>query len=290
VPIGWIWFDQRVSAAHDLGGDVWSFQAPLWQTNALLAVSRGDALLCDPAITPDQIAAIAGEARRRADRGCFVLVTHADYDHVCGIPYFPAAEVVAGTDTAAKVSDGSARRGLESGGVEWGLEWPLDLRVDRAVAAGELQLGAFRVVAVDAPSHGREGLAYVLPEQGILLPGDSLSAITIPLLAGSLARARVSAARLLETLDRYALRHVVPGHGPVLAPGEARRIGEQDLRYLDGLDAAAREAVRDRLSPGDALVHVYGVESPRPSTTDFAIYDIHGGNVRLALREHGFEL
>lgn len=285
-----IWFDQRVSAAHDLGGDVWCFQAPLWQTNALLAVSAGDVLLCDPAITPEQIEAIAGEAKRRADGRSFLLVTHADYDHVCGIPYFPDAEVVAGPGTVAKLNDGSALAGLASGGAEWGLEWPADLRVDREVAAGEVELGAFRVVAIDAPSHGREGLGYVLLEQGILLPGDSLSAITIPLLGGSLARARVAAERLLETLDRFVLRHLVPGHGPVLAPEDARRIGEQDLRYLEQLEAAAREAAGDALSPGYALVHVYAVEPPRPSTPDFAIYDIHGGNVRLALREHGFNL
>lgn len=279
-----------MSAAHDLGGDVWCFQAPLWQTNALLAVSAGEVLLCDPAITPEQIGAIAREAKRRGDGRSFLLVTHADYDHVCGIPYFPAAEVVAGTDTVAKFSDGSALAGLASGGAEWGVEWPVDLRVDREVAPGEVGLGAFRVVAIDAPSHGREGLGYVLLEQGILLPGDNLSAITIPLLGGSLARALIAAAQLLETLDRYALRHVVPGHGPVLTPAEARRIGEQDVHYLEQLEAAAREAASEGLSPGYALVHVSGVEPPRPSTPDFAIYDIHGGNVRLALREHGFDL
>ena len=140
---------------------------------------------------------------------------------------------------------------------------------------------------IDASSHGREGLAYVLLEQGILLPGDNLSAITIPLLAGSLAGAREATERLLAALDRYTLRHVVPGHGPVLTPEEARRIGEQDLRYLERLDASAREAASAGLSPGYAAVRVHEVEPPRPSTADFEIYGIHGGNARLALREHG---
>jgi hydroxyacylglutathione hydrolase len=277
-----------VSEPHDLGGGVWSFQAPLWQTNSLLAVS-GDALLCDPAFTPEEIGAIAAEANRRAGGRSFLLVTHADYDHVCGIPYFPDAEVVAGAGAAAKLGDGSAAAGLASGGAEWGVEWPSDLRVDRELAAGEVDLGSFRIAVIDAPSHGREGLGYVLLEQGILLPGDNLSAVTIPLLAGSLARARGAAERLLGALDRYAVRHVVPGHGPVLAPEEARRIGEEDLRYLEQLDASAREAANDGLSPGYAVVHVYEVEPPRPNTVDFEIYGIHGGNARLALREQGIE-
>jgi glyoxylase-like metal-dependent hydrolase (beta-lactamase superfamily II) len=91
-----------VSAPYDLGGGAWSFQAPLWQTNSLLAVAgAGDALLCDPAITPEEIGAIAREAKQRARGRSFLLVTHADYDHVCGIPYFPDAEVVAGAGTVA---------------------------------------------------------------------------------------------------------------------------------------------------------------------------------------------
>jgi glyoxylase-like metal-dependent hydrolase (beta-lactamase superfamily II) len=247
-------------------------------------------LLCDPAFAPVEIGAIAEEAARHTGGQSFLVVTHADYDHVCGIPYFPEAQVVAGAGAASKIRDGSAAAGLRSGGAEWGVEWPSDLRVDREVAAGELDLGSFRVAVIDAASHGREGVSYVLLEQGILLPGDNLSSITIPLLAGSLARAREATERLLDALGRHSLRHVVPGHGPVLSPAQARQIGEADLRYLEQLDAAARGAARGGLSPGYAIVHVYEVEPPRPDTADFGIYGIHGGNARLALREHGLEV
>jgi glyoxylase-like metal-dependent hydrolase (beta-lactamase superfamily II) len=285
-----MWLDRRVSERQDLGDGVWSFQSPLWQTNSLLAVDSGDVLLCDPAFTPEEIGAIADEAARHARGQCFLVVTHADYDHVCGIPYFPDAQVVAGAGAAAKIGDGSAAAGLRSGGAEWGVEWPADLRVDREIAGGELDLGSFRVAVIDAASHGREGVSYVLLEQGILLPGDNLSAITIPLLAGSLARAREATERLLDALGRHPLRHVVPGHGPVLSPEQARQIGEADLRYLEHLDVAAREAARERLSPGYAVVHVYEVEPPRTDTAEFGIYGIHAGNARLALREQGVEV
>jgi glyoxylase-like metal-dependent hydrolase (beta-lactamase superfamily II) len=277
-----------VSGVTELGEGVRSFQAPLWQTNSLIAVSGRDALLCDPAFTPAEIEAIGAELARHGAERSFLLVTHADYDHVCGIPYFPAVEVAAGPDTAARIREGTAATGLRSGGDEWGVEWPSELRVDRELApADELELGAFKIAVIDTPSHGREGVGFVLPDQGILLPGDNLSAITIPLLAGSLARACEATARLLGTLDRYALRHVVPGHGPVLSPEQARRIGEEDLRYLEALVAAAREAASESMSRGYALVHVYGVEPPRANTIDFDIYDIRGGNARLALKEYG---
>lgn len=277
-----------MSGVTELGEGVRSFQAPLWQTNSLIALSGGDALLCDPAFTPAEIEAIGAELAGHEALRSFLLVTHADYDHVCGIPYFPAAEVVAGADTAARIRDGTAATGLRSGGDEWGVEWPSHLRVDSELRPGdELELGAFKIAVIDAPSHGREGVGFALLDQGILLTGDNLSAITIPLLAGSLARACEATAQLLETLDRCTLRHVVPGHGPVLSPEQARQVGEEDLRYLEALGAAAREAASDSMSRGEALVHVYAVAPPRANTIDFDIYDIRGGNARLALKEHG---
>jgi hypothetical protein len=79
----------------------------------------------------------------------------------------------------------------------------------------------------------------------------------------------------------------VPGHGRVLLPDEARRIGREDLAYLERLQEAAREAADAVLSPGRALVYAYAVEPPRPTTLDFDIYDVRGGNARRALADAG---
>ena len=274
----------------DLGGGVWSFQTPLWQTNSLLVVAGTDGLLCDPALTPAEIDAIGSEAGRHAAEVRYLLVTHADYDHVCGIPSFPGADVVAGVETSERLRDGTAAAGLASGGAQWGIEWPGELRADRVVDAGaELECGPFRVATIDASSHGREGMGFVLLDQGVLLAGDNLSAITYPLLAGPLARAIAATETLLAAIERHSLRHVVPGHGPVLSPDAARRIGLEDLRYLEELEVAAREAADGGLSPGYALIHVHAVTPPRVTTPDFEIYDIHGGNARRALADVGIE-
>jgi len=274
----------------DIGGGVWSFQTPLWQTNSLLAVVDGDALLCDPALTPAEIDAIRSEARLHGSEVRYLLVTHADYDHVCGIPSFPDAEVVAGAETAERLRDGTAAAGLASGGAQWGIVWPGELRADREVDAGaELDCGPFRIATLDASSHGREGLSFVLLDQGVLLAGDNLSAITYPLLAGPLSRAIAATETLLEALDRHSIRYVVPGHGPVLSAAEASRIGREDLRYLEQLEVAAREAADSGLSPGYSLVHVHAVAPPRATTSDFEIYDIHGGNARRALADAGVD-
>jgi hydroxyacylglutathione hydrolase len=278
-------------AVRDLGDGVWQFQAPLWQTNSLLAVADGEALLCDPAFSPAEIEAIRNEARERAGGPIHLLVTHGDFDHVCGIPYFPEAQVVAGEETALRIQADGAADDVAKAGAEWAADWQTDgLRVDRTVAAGgEVSCGGFRVAALDAPSHGREGLAFVLLEQGILLPGDHLSAITYPLLAGSVERTAAAQERLLEALDRYEPRWVVPGHGPALTLGEARKVGEVDLAYLRALQDAARTAVAEGLAPGYALLHVFAVEPPRANPDDFEVYGIRAGNAQLALAQAGQE-
>jgi hydroxyacylglutathione hydrolase len=275
-------------ASVDLGVGVRQYQTPLWQTNCILALAGGEAVLCDPSYTQEEVESLRAEVEHERASSVHVLVTHADYDHVCGLGSFSGATVVAVEGTASRVEDGSAGEALAAAGEEWGIAWPLEgMRIDRTVGAGEVQLGAFRVDVVDAPSHGREGAGFVLTDQGVLFPGDHLSPVTIPLLAGSLEVAVAANAALLDALDRHELRWVVPGHGRVLSPVEAREIGQADLAYLQGLQRAAREAVERELAPGYALLHVYAVEPPRPDTDDFAVYGIRAANARLALEEAG---
>jgi hydroxyacylglutathione hydrolase len=273
---------------RDLGEGIWQFQTPLWQTNSLLAEAGGEILLCDPAYTHEEIDAIRSEAERRSPGAIRLVVTHADFDHTCGIPYFAAAEVIAGEETAAKIRSGAAEESLRTWGPPWGGDWPdTTLRVDRALPAGEAECGAFRLALIDAPSHGREGSAFVLLDEGILLPGDHISAMTYPFLGGPLVRAIEANERLLEAIDRHDLRWVVPGHGPALEPAEARRIGEEDLVYLRRLEAAAREARAEHLPEGYALVAVYEVEPPRETTPDFEVYELRTSNARRVVEELG---
>jgi hydroxyacylglutathione hydrolase len=268
-----------------LGAGVWQFQSPLWQTNSLLAAADGTVVLCDPAYTPEEIRLIRAASEEKADKGIHILVTHADFDHVCGIPYFPEAEVVAGEETAGKVRSGAAAEGLAKNGPEWSVEWPTDLRVDRVIGPGEFECGGVRIAAMDASSHGRDGTAFMLLDHGVLVPGDHVSTITYPLLGGPIDLVIEANRALLEALERYALRWVVPGHGPAHTPDEARAIAKADLGYLERLVAAAHAAVEDGAPPGYALLRVFEVEPPRSNTADFEIYSIRAANARLALEQ-----
>ncbi|MGH3136315.1 MAG: MBL fold metallo-hydrolase [Gaiellaceae bacterium] len=267
---------------RDLGEGVSVSQTALWQTNAVLVTSGDEALLCDPSLTPEEIERLAALARE-AGGDIHVLVTHGDYDHVCGIGYFPEAVVVAGVNTAERIASGTASEELAAAGAEWGVDWPTELRVDRVVRPGRFDCGAFEVEAIEATGHTVDGLAYVLVDQGVLLPGDYLSDMTYPFVLGGLDETMASTRRLLDTLECQDLRWVVPGHGRFLTPEEAAAVGAGDIAYLEELSRAVAEARAAGLSPSRALLHVYEVEPPRKTTPDFEIYALRSFNARSVL-------
>ena len=274
-----------MSEPVELAAGISVFQAPLWQTNSLLALSGSDALVCDPCWTPAEISAL--HERASAQSGDVqLLLTHADYDHTCGIGLFAEATVVAGATTAERIESGEAAKGLATAGREWGLEWPGEPRVDRVVEAGvEISCGSFRIETIDARGHVADGLAFVLPDQHLLLPGDYLSAITYPYVTASVEESRRTIERLLEALERPEIAWVVPGHGPPLERDDARTIGHTDLAYLERLAAAAHRAVERGLSPGDSLLAAFAVQPPRANTDDFEVFSLRARNAERALAE-----
>jgi hydroxyacylglutathione hydrolase len=278
-----------------LGGGDLVLQSRLWATNSVLVSGHEGCVVCDPSIFPDEIAEIRG---RTHDRGSVhVLITHSDFDHVCGLPAFARdAVVVAGTSTAAAIADGTARRRLDEGGAEWGTAWEGELRVDvvASVAPGApgaagapVRCGDLEVSVVDCRGHSDDGSAFVIAARGLLLAGDYLSAVCPPIVLGSFDAAIASIERLLRTVDEYPITAVVPGHGPVLDAARAREIGREDIRYLRALQRAAAEAVSQGASPNAAFLTVRAVPAPRSARPDFDAFDWLGVNARRALAEVG---
>jgi glyoxylase-like metal-dependent hydrolase (beta-lactamase superfamily II) len=265
---------------------LWCQRSDRWQTNSAIAVRDGHVVVCDPSWTAAEITAIAATAAARGPRGVTVLVTHADEDHVCGIGAFPHATVLAGVATARDIADGRAADRLATARATWGLSWVGAPFTTGAVEPGACSTGPFRLTAIEAAGHATEGTAWLLVDDGVLLPGDYLSAVSPPLVLGSIAGFRATLARLLDVLERGHVAVVVPGHGPALARSDALAVGRADLAYLDLVTAAATEAVADHASAGDALVAAWlAAEPPRAAIADLAIYDPRTLNARAAVIE-----
>jgi glyoxylase-like metal-dependent hydrolase (beta-lactamase superfamily II) len=268
----------------ELGHGVSVSQTALWETNSVLALGTHDAMLVDAGFEPAEIAALAARASSVGGT-VHLLVTHADFDHTCGIGLLPDAVVVAGDATAGHIRSGGAGEQLAAAGAEWGLDWPSELRIDRVLAPGDHDVGSFAVSAFPAHGHTDDGLAFLLSEQGVLVTGDYLSPMTYPYVGASVAAAAATCRRLLEAVERHEPRWVVPGHGRPLPAGEARAVAQADLDYLEALGDAAREARERELPPGPALLHVFAVEPPRGTTADFEVYGIRASNARAALAD-----
>jgi hypothetical protein len=135
------------------------FEAFLWRTSSLLVVVEGESLVVDPAISADEVAAIDRRALELGAPVRQVLITHGDWDHVCGIGGFPDAVVAMGEETAAKVEDDSRVQSIQRAVEAYGFVSSGSPRVDetfargRAVALGECTGKRATGARGDIPEH-----------------------------------------------------------------------------------------------------------------------------------------
>jgi glyoxylase-like metal-dependent hydrolase (beta-lactamase superfamily II) len=245
------------------------FEAALWSTTSLLVVVEGESLVVDPAISSEEVAGIGRRALELDAPIRHVLITHGDWDHVCGIACFPDAAAVMGEETAERVRSrgaDSVQRAAET----YGLEVSGPPRVDQTFTRGAaIELGPFVVETFPLTGHTDDGTGYRIRDLGLLVVGDHLSPVEFPF-AKSPAAYRFTLAGLIETLREDPPETVIPGHGPPLEPEEALRIAEADLEYLRALHAAV-VAVRSRGATREEA-HAAGsaIELPRDCAPDLA--------------------
>jgi glyoxylase-like metal-dependent hydrolase (beta-lactamase superfamily II) len=257
------------------------FQSRQWQTNALVIERRDTAILVDPTFFREEIEAIAAAVPAALEP--VVLLTHADVDHVCGIGVLPEARVVGGAATAGRIRSGATAREVARANATHGIDVPVVQRVDAILRPGRAKLGDLDVNAVETHGHAVDGMAYAVA--GVLVAGDYASVAEVPTIWSSLRDAVGAIRRLLELLDEEPIHVVVPGHGPLLTPAEARDALRADDAYLRRLWAAARGAVAAGEDPPDALRRVLAVEPPRRPLLDLGDFDPREHNGRRALVE-----
>jgi glyoxylase-like metal-dependent hydrolase (beta-lactamase superfamily II) len=258
------------------------FESGLWQTASLLLIADGSAVAIDPCISVEEVATVDAGARAVGASVEHVLVTHADWDHVCGLGAFPDAVVAMGQRSAEVVSSGAAAEAVARRAADYGLAVPGEPRVDRVVDPGRAhRVGPFTVETLALPGHTPDGTAYRVRTLDVLAVGDYLSAIEFPI-AASTADYRMTLAGLIDLLRSDPPGQVVPGHGPALTAAEALGIAEQDLAYLHALRDAVAASLPARGREG-ARAAGLAVEPPRPAADD--LLEMHAANVEAQLAE-----
>ncbi|MGN6334412.1 MAG: MBL fold metallo-hydrolase [Motilibacteraceae bacterium] len=219
-------------------------------TTSTLVVHGHEVLLVDPAWEPDELAALADLLEDRGWRVVAGLATHAHHDHLLWHPRFGAVPRFASQRTWELAEQ--HRADLVD---NLGAHWPAELAtlVGRVEPADHALPFPEPVELVEHDGHAPGHTAVWLPERGVLLAGDMLSDVELPL---PLWPDDLPA--YLAGLDRLA-PHVARAH--VLVPGHGNPTDDPmsrlaaDRRYLDDLRAVGDSTDPRRHNPGMAEVH-----------------------------------
>jgi glyoxylase-like metal-dependent hydrolase (beta-lactamase superfamily II) len=219
----------------------------LIENNTVVVEGRTGVLLVDPGITGDEMACLANDLRETGRPVVAGFATHPDWDHALWHPELGEAPRYGTARCAAFLRDLLSRAGWQARLAE-GLppeiaeDIPLDLfgRITGLPAGTEqVPWDGPRVRIIEHPAHAPGHAALLIEGRGVLVAGDMLSDVLVPMLDDARGTNDPVEDYLLglRQLEGVAddVEVVVPGHGSVGGPGQARARIELDRAYLHAL-------------------------------------------------------
>jgi glyoxylase-like metal-dependent hydrolase (beta-lactamase superfamily II) len=223
----------RVLAVHR---DVIVFISRVWQTTCTAVRSGDEGFLIDSPVYPDELEALPEVLSQAGFNVSGLLVTHADWDHLLGRLAFPEAALGCSRASAARLAaePGAAQRELKRFDEEHYVAGrpPLALvGLQELPVPGRVDIGVERELELHpAYGHTADGTAVFVPWAEVLVCGDYLSPVEIPMVT-SRADYRATLDRLQPLVARAET--VVPGHGAPMNREQALHILAEDVRYLE---------------------------------------------------------
>lgn len=226
--------------AVGLHADVVVATSRAYQTTCTLVRSGGEAFVVDSPVLPDELDILPALAEQAQFPVVGLLATHADWDHLLARYPFPEAPLGCAETTAARLisAPGAAQRALRDFDERFYVERPGPLSLPSAQALpvpGTVEVGERSLELHPADGHTEDGMAVWIPWARVLVCGDYLSPVEVPMLSeGGSARAYLATLERLEPLVEAA-EHVVPGHGGPIDGVRAAAILREDRAYLQSL-------------------------------------------------------
>jgi glyoxylase-like metal-dependent hydrolase (beta-lactamase superfamily II) len=255
-------------------------QSELLQNNSVVVQGETGVLLIDPGLTDDEMACLAGDLRGLGQPVVAGFSTHPDWDHVLWHPDLGEAPRY-GTARCAGVMrellshEGWKARVHEELPPEIADEVPLDLfGLLTGLPPEETQIpwDGPRVRVLEHPAHAPGHAALLIEERAVLVAGDMLSDVLVPMLddtADPIREYLAGLGVLEDVMDDVDV--LIPGHGSVGTADQVRARIEQDRAYV--------LALREGHAPSDPRV-----DSPQPGWE--WVSDVYEGQVqRLAARK-----
>jgi glyoxylase-like metal-dependent hydrolase (beta-lactamase superfamily II) len=230
-----------------------------WQTTCTLLHRGDETFVVDSVVFPDELDALPGVLGQAGWGLSGLLATHGDWDHLLARLAFPEAPLGVAETTAARLraEPGVAQRRLREADEDDYVvrERPLSLGGVQALPVpGKVDLGEdAELELIPADGHTADGMAVWAPFARVLMAGDYVSPVELPMISeGGSRNAYVATLLRLAPYVEQA-DWIVPGHGAPLDGTRALAILREDVKYLESLDADAPEkaalplARRDRV-------------------------------------------
>ncbi|MFC7217845.1 MBL fold metallo-hydrolase [Streptomyces polyrhachis] len=258
-------------------------QSGLLENNTVVVQGREGVLLVDAGITGAEMACLANDLRELGRPVVAGFSTHPDWDHVLWHAELGEAPRYGTARCAAFMRDVLSNADWKAGVAE-GLppEIAEDTPLDRyglitGLPAGTARLpwDGPRVRIIEHPAHAPGHAALLIEERRVLVAGDMLSDVFVPMLddtADPIGDYLVGL-RLLEGVAD-GVDVLIPGHGSVARDDEVRARIKLDRAYVEDL--------RDARVTGDPRV-----VSPKPGW-EWAS-GIHEGQARSLARGSGYD-
>ena len=233
-------------------------QSELLQNNTVVVQGRAGVLLIDPGITGDEMGCLANDLRESSQPVVAGFSTHPDWDHVLWhaelgeAPRYGTArcaafmrDLLSNADWKARVAEGLPPEIAE--------DIPLDpFGLSTGLPAGTAQIPWYgpKVRIIEHPAHAPGHAALLIEDRRVLVVGDMLSDVFIPMLddwnsTNDPIEEYLMGLRLLEDVaDDVDV--LIPGHGSVGGADQAHARIEQDRAYV--------HALRDAQDPSDPRI------------------------------------
>ena len=225
-------------------------QSEFCQSNAVVVHGRAGALLIDPGVHGYEMAALANDLSDSGQTVAAAFSTHPHWDHLLWHARLGAAPRYGTARCAAtardRLSDARAKAARIAEQV------PLDLLgLITGLPAGDARIpwDGPKVRIIEHQAHAPGHAALLIEERGVLVAGDMLSDVEIPMLdlndTADPIEDYLDALRLLEGAAGD-VDVLVPGHGSIGGTDQAHARIEQDRAYV--------HALRDAHVPSDPRV------------------------------------
>jgi glyoxylase-like metal-dependent hydrolase (beta-lactamase superfamily II) len=253
----------RVVGLHS---DVLVATSRVWQTTCTIVRGGEECFVIDSPVFPDELEVLPAVLEHAGFALSGLLATHADWDHLLGRLAFPGVALGVAETTAARLTaePGAAARELRAFDEEHYVDRPAPLSLGAVQALpvpGHCEIGDRELELHPADGHTADGMALWIPWARVLVCGDYVSPVEVPMLSeGGSRDAYIATLRRLEPLVDAAA-HVVPGHGAVLEGARAAAILREDLNYLAKLPDA--ELPIARRGEAQRAIHAANVERVR---------------------------